>query len=411
MKIKITTIILVSIALMFIADGANSILLNSGSNFYRVSIVVRFFIELYFILLLLKSTRGLAVWRNILIFLGIFVIGTLSTLNFYNFNYNIFENLVMLNKLLMFFIVMAVLNRYFYSEPSRRQLFSLFEFLILTQAIIIILSFIFDLDIFSAYEDNKRFGYQGLIPAQNEISGFFVIAYFYFLNKIAKSKRGIFPLFIVGIAGLLTGTKVSFVIILSTMLYMGFWLLKGRLAILFSFILIGGIVGLIVWINQDYLLDRISLTINYIAARQRLGFSTAYILTGGRIELIPLFFEFFHDANILSYLFGGYDLTTRLIEMDVFDIFLRLGLIGGVFFYYWYIRSLIPHNSISFLHLLFVVAWLGISIFAGHIVFSAINATYLAILLLSLRIDRRPLMNLPMSGKELYGKENLVPSR
>jgi hypothetical protein len=108
----------------------------------------------------------------------------------------------------------------------------------------------------------------------------------------------------------------------------------------------------------------------------------ALMVPGRRQDARKFFSDHLPRFNLLNYLFGGFNLTEDAIESDPVDLFALLGLVGGGAFYYFYLKALIPSRSIRPTRLVFVLTWLGVSTVAGHIAYTAINGTYLAILLL-----------------------------
>ncbi|WP_235937268.1 hypothetical protein [Vreelandella azerica] len=76
-----------------------------------------------------------------------------------------------------------------------------------------------------------------------------------------------------------------------------------------------------------------------------------------------------------------------LVEIDIVDVFITFGVLGGVFFYLpWLLRAIWavqllqhqPRYGISFLLLIFTV--LGVSVAAGHVVNSGIASSATALL-------------------------------
>jgi hypothetical protein len=407
MKFKINTIILTLLVALFVADGTNSVLSNSGADFFRVSIFVRFLAQAFFLLLLLKTRRGIRIWLLLLFFYTVFFIGSLAAISglYAAHEYDLFGNFSIINKMMFFFICYEVFRQYFPTTDSRRRLFRVFEILILTQAAVVIVAFIFDLQIFAAYSEPVdgvvkiyRFGYQGLIPAQNEISAFFIIAFFYFLLKTVYQKQGMLELLGVTVAGLFTGTKVTILLPLVLLFYVAKQILSGKIDKPYLLAGIGFFVLLIVAIWQrDYIQERLAPTLAYYSYQLNQG-SAGSSSTTGVIDVLlkvvlngarqqkaqTLFSDYVSRFNLANHLFGGVDLASLAAEMDPIDLYVRLGLVGTLVFYYFYLKALLsPIRTMGLTRLLFVVLWLGVSLIAGHIAYTAINGAYLAIILLA----------------------------
>jgi hypothetical protein len=385
---------------MFLADGANSILLNLGSSYYKVSIFVRLFVEVYLLFLLLHHRSGKRIWLILLFFLFVFVAGSAAAVtNLYTFEeYHFLSQFRLVNKIVFFFIVLMALSVYFRSEEDQNRLFKIYEILILAQSLVLIISFIFEINLFSAYLTSRelrlerRFGYQGLIPAQNETSAFFQLGFFYFLFKVHYRRKGVIQLLIVTFAGLLTGAKITVLFPIILVWYFIYYMIvqfstlrglihKNFLIIGIAFLFVASIG---VW-QRDYIISRIEPTITYYLARGRSyegGVIEALTVPGRRNKVNDFVTDYLANYNIVNYLFGGFDLEVYSTEMDPVDMFARLGIVGAGVFYFLYLGAFIPSNRISLLRLVFVISWIATSAVVGHITYTAINSTYLAILLL-----------------------------
>ena len=423
MKIKHTTLILVFIILMFVADGFNAYLKASGAQFFRVSIFVRLAAEFFFLWLLSRKRQSQYIFAVLLFFFGIFALGTLAALPTYS-EYAVFGNFAMINKMLFVFICWETFRRYFSTPRQRRRLFSLFEAIILIQAGVIILSTIFHWDVFQSYgPDHSRFGYKGLMPAQNETAAFFVIAFFYYLWKISHLRRGILPLVITTVAALATGTRVTLIPAALLVLYSAYHVARRRVRVvhlrLLAMLLVVGAAG---WVRREQLLASLEGSIEYFAYHIPLGaaqseFSQPVLFfLGARLSKTGGFLsESLARFNWVNYLVGGQDLVRHTFESDLGDVFFRLGLIGGFAFWLLYLRVLSGGLRGRPLRYLFTVVWLCVAVVAGHLVFSAVNGAYLAILLLAfnsteyLRPSQRQLLA-PRPPSLTVGKQGGPPT-
>jgi hypothetical protein len=386
--IRNSSLIIGLVILMFISDAANTFLLKSDNQVLRISIIIRGIALIYFVILLLGYARGRQVIGIVSILFLIFLVGGISEIIAGN-TYIWFENLNLFFKLSFVFVCWEVLHKYIKNPKTKDRLFRVFEIIILVQSIAIILGFIFKLDIFSSYGQDYRFGYKGFIPAQNEVSGFFIIAVFYYLWKVVNQHKGIVQLLIVLLAGLLTGAKVALIFPLLLLVYFLIWT-RGFLSrkvfwflCLFFVILIPTIV-----MNFDYLLERLNPTFQYFSYQLSVGNnpdSFSIFMSGRDLYVQNSIQQIFSNKGILNLLFGGHNLSVTSTETDFLDVFLFIGSIGLILFYLFYLKILLnPRNGVINKHqLIFAVVWIGVSSVAGHLVFSAINSMYMAILLLA----------------------------
>jgi hypothetical protein len=241
---------------------------------------------------------------------------------------------------------------------------------------------------FASYQGGIRFGYDGLIPARNEASAFFLIAFFFFLIRFHQGRMRIFKLLIVVLASLLTGTKVVLIIPVILLIYIIRELIHSRdFKVRRQYLLASALVFLllVLAISQvEFILAQIEPTINYYSGYiTDFDFTTFDILASGRqIRIQEFVTTYLPNFNLINYLFGGHDIAAYPTESDFIDVFIRLGLLGGLGFYYLYVTTMLPKGRpIQVTHFLFVLIWLAVSATAGHIVFSAINGGYLAILI------------------------------
>ena len=254
---------------MFLSDAATAMLLHLGGydSFYRVSVYVRAPIEFYWIFLLCRHKRG----GKIIIVLAFFglgsLIGSIAEISYVP-HYHFVQSIVETNKFLICFVVWYTLKYYFVSSEDRNKLFRTYELIVLIQSISVISGFMFDIDLFSSYWDFGqqqiiRYGYKGLIPAQNEASGFFIIALFYFANVTSTGQKNALPKFIlVWIAMVLTGTKVCLVAFPILLLYILYWLKRRKNAALPML----GITIIAVFCSLyyiDFIMDEIAISIDY----------------------------------------------------------------------------------------------------------------------------------------------------
>ena len=401
LRLDLKSIILALIVLMFLFDGLNSVLHNLDSPVENTSIYIRSIAEAFFLLLLLRTDKRTNIWSILVIFNLVFLIGSLAGMfSLYPASEsNLFENFRILNKTMFVFITFETLRIYFSTLDQREKLFKILEILILVQAVVIIISFIFHIQLFSAYLSYtadgvriKRFGYQGLIPAQNEVAGFFLIGFYYFLLKFAYYRKGLILLLITIVAGLMTGTKVAllFPIVLTLFLVWRAYkqvnthrLSRKLLGLLVLFLFL---VSIAIW-QREYIIKELTPTINYYVRQSAIDQSnpilTAFTVPGRVLKIQEFFSSYLPRFNGLNFLFGGHDLTSFATESDPFDIFAKLGILGTLAFYLIYIQLLLyPGNRPTIFRLVFIISWLGVSLVAGHLAYTAINGTYLALLIL-----------------------------
>jgi len=384
-SVRHQSLILFLVVAMFVGDGLNAIMINLGWVDFRISVVARLVAEGYFLVLLARELRHWRLFALMASLFVIFVLGSLAAMPSYS-DYALVDNFVMINKMLFVFICWHTFRRYFEEPKDRALLFRLFEGVILVQSAVVMLSFAFNWEIFAPYR-GARFGYAGLIPAQNEVSGFFVIAFFYYLATLAHSGRGEVGILITVVAGLMTGTRMLLALPLIFLLWIAPRMVGRRVRKSQALAAVGMLFLLVVgWLARDYLYSRVERSVTYFQYFvESRGMSPWLVLLGTRLIAVGNFVNaHLPRFGVANYLLGGHDLTQGSTETDLVDVLIRLGVIGAAVFGVAYVRLLWHAEARrASTHAWFVLVWLGLAVVSGHAVFSAINGGYLAILLLA----------------------------
>lgn len=382
-RIRVANLIILGIGVLFLADAVTAMLQFIQAPFSRISLVVRLLFEVFYLILLLARLRETAHFFIGALFLTIcFVVSAfIGGLIFFDYSWG--ENLVIFNKLLWLFLSWYVLKTYIKNPKDQKKLFYVYEGIIFIQSMCIFLGFLFKIPAFASYEA-YRFGYKGLLPAQNEASFFYIIAFFYCAVQFTRYQRCRLLLLITSIAAAMTGTKVGFGILILLVFFVVF--IWGIQYPKYTWGILGGIflVIMLIFINWQVLYERIMPTISYFSSRFENGQSLASLVTSGRLDLLS-----YPKLILQKYPFvvitGGYNLSLHPVEMDPVDIFLSIGLIGAIIYYYWLLAITIPWPIRFNIQMFFVVVLLIISTVAGHFSYSAIGGTYCAVLLLAFR--------------------------
>lgn len=381
------------VILFFIGDAVTTVLYKQGMEFYRFSLIIRMFFEILCLgYLIINAKKYVSVNKALILIICLsffYFIG--NDIYFLNTgDMNIVENIILLNKYLFFFIVYYFIYMIFKdSDTNLRKLFNLYETIIILNSILIFIGFIFKIDFLKSYGD-FRFGYKGLIFAQNEVSLFYLIAFFYSIYKFRYENK-IILLLVVLVASFLLGTKVGMFLIPSiTLMYFMFfykrWISSISITLL-GLILLFFIINVKMLIHESFTLLIKNKAFAYVIYHFQYGdFMTA--LFSGRNNL--LYSKFIPDIkenwNIINYLFGGTNLLRAGTEMDLFDLFLSFGIMGSLLYLYLLYKVIIFKNKYWFSFILFIV-YLITAFLSGHFFTSALNSTYLAILILAYKLE------------------------
>lgn len=381
LKLKEHRLVIILIYISFFIDSLNAILIKIEGTHNNISLITRIIVELVFLFLLFKN-RIIKPIYILIRFSSIASLGMLIVLpeNIIN-SKDFFQNIITINKIIYFFIVLNIV--FFYFKDKREVLFNFFEIVYIIFIISIFLGFIFNIPFLEAYPQDKRFGYKGLIVTQNETVGIFLIGLFYYIAKYDqyRNKSNIIFIFLILIAGLLTGSKANlFFLLLSFLFLYGYFLFHSK-KISYSLFLLIPIGFSIDW---EKIINIFEKTISYTRSFYDKGYDIWFVLLSGRNLRVEKMFNSIQELpyNLYHYLFGGFNFSAMGTEMDLFDIFQLFGIIGGLFFYYLYFKSMIQYSKKYKFIYLFIFIWFIVSTLGGHLIYNAVIPIYLSIMLL-----------------------------
>lgn len=386
-RLRVADLIIFSVGVMFLADATTAMLNYFQSPFSRVSLIVRLLLEIFFLFLLLAKFRETArFFARAGFLLACFAVSAIAGWVI-SPNYAWGENLVIFNKLLWLFLCWYVFKTYLKKTQKQEALFRLYEWIIFIESASIFLGFFLKVPAFASYEA-YRFGYKGLLPAQNETSIFYLVAFFYCVVQVSRYGRCKLLLLITSIAAAMTGTKIGVGIPLLLLFFVVFFWGVRYPKITWGILAGTSLAVLLIFINWQAVYERITPTITYYSSLAEKGKSPIFLVTSGRNELLLFAQEHFLRYPYLI-LIGGYDTAARFVEMDPVDILLSMGMLGATAYYFW-LASLIVWPIRLNIQLIFFMILIIVSTVAGHFSYSAINGIYFAILIMTFRIkDRR----------------------
>lgn len=377
-------ILLSAFVIFYFSDGISKVLYRSGSGFYRYGPIVKGSFEiLILIYAIITVNRAKA---NILgaigILTGVFLIGQFFlSLNFQEINFT--ENFNTLFKYLFLFIFFLLAIDILKFQKQINILLLVYKRIIGLNAALIIFGFITNNKFLSTYNGIYRFGYDGLIFAQNEASFIFIFALtiIYYRRFYLGIKEYFF--WIVLVASLLVATKAVYLYIILLLLFHIFQKVALKNIIifvsgltLFGYLLFSRLINEVLensWAVFVYMYNKGGLWNALLSGRD------AFI----NEKLVPLITEIWVLPN---FIFGGQDIIAHYIEMGLIDLFLFFGILGCIlyFFVFYKIFSFISF-SIRF-KIFFGICLFIIIATAGHFFESGIVGIHFIFLLLISRI-------------------------
>jgi hypothetical protein len=373
---KLAAIIIV---LLILADLVTGLLFNLESSFYRVGLIVKsgtILFTLFLFLPLIRKKSLFSVYLTMAILFVLWMSGSLLSV-YLNPRFEYVDSLIILNRYLLFFILSCVFISLKDSSSFTRKCKSILEFFFLVNNSMILLGFVFKIDLFLSYpleEEVSRFGYKGLIYGTNEVAGIYILGTAYFFReKFKHNQRKGFLLLFTCLADLLTGTKATMLGLVFLAIY---YFVRYRLRSFFLFVIpMLTIFIFFIKVNWTLIQERY---LAFIVEK----FKTMDILTflmSGRNLYVVKNFEFIDSHwSMINYLTGDGFLYS---ETDFLDLYFFFGV--GCFLYLYLYMSIFFIKDTSKDNYVFFIILLFIAFTAGHIIQSAAVPVFLLLFIFS----------------------------
>lgn len=344
--------------------------IKNNMTFISISLFVRsLIVAISFLYLLFKKDE-----RKFLILFIIYVILNIS-LNLFRGNSLVSE--VYGISIIFYYIILGHFFSNYKNELINDRLITYIYLLYLT--IIVITRIIFGQISFNSINDVSSI-LIGLLPIV--------------LNYLIRKKNYGLGLIILGEligAILILGTKTTFFGFIIVILYFIIKYIKEhykkiskkKLLLIIALLVIAiPIIGYI-FVNS-YAFERIMKNINFF---KTYNFDYNFInkvIFSRRLEFLLDLFKLYSKSSILTFIIGlGSTLLNNLkyVEMDIFDIFFRIGILGTIVYLLFFIKLLIK-NKLKGVYLFSMILFIFISLFQGHVFISVCVSIYPALLFL-----------------------------
>ncbi|MBC2173354.1 O-antigen ligase family protein [Listeria booriae] len=384
-------------------DFLNGLFLTSGTE-APIGVVYRFFFFLFLVIMIVlhPSSPSFLTFATFL-----FIIGNLLIW--------LFQGVFLQNPLSWMTLDISVFVKYFlwvlipYYIYQRKDVFQIIGF----DKLFLWISILFTLELLIPYllgvgthtYTASDAGYKGFFYAQNDVSYAFIILITLtgaqLLKEIRKKSKWMLPLLALYIGNifclLLIGTKTGVVYGATVTIYILIKLISGRhsrslLQQIFIWLASLFAIFLLAYRGIQYAIDMLAGTVERMTYFYHLyNGDLVRLLSSSRSD----FFEgganaFLNDPHLnFTLLFGqGFEYRLEnfgrlgLIEMDFFDAFFGLGIIGILLltlvlgYYVWVALQKGNRSIYSFV----LIVSLLYSFFAGHVLFSAVSSTFLGLI-------------------------------
>lgn len=378
-----------ALILFYISDALNkyfqvrSSIINAEGEIFRdslsISIFFRLAYEVIFFLLIMKfydKERK----QGLLLLLGFFcsfIIGNLTfLLAYYNPNYSLNYHLTLVNKYIFVFVVFYAIKDIINNNIALNKIYFVFKNIYLVNSSLIIIGLVLNVNLFkSYYNQDYRYGYNGLIPSINEATLFYMIGISLIYFNYITQKKDFWLLCFCIVTSLLLGAKAIYLFLFLLLSYHIIYKSNYWQKVVSATVLIVGAI-----ISVPYLIsDKYSYLYDFFIYQYEKEGLLFTITSGRSLFVVTKFLENIDLWNIINYLFGGTDQLKFYIEMDFFDSFLFVGIIGNIFLFTLYFKTIFKKVKYKSFRFFFACSFFILSFLVGHFFASAVNALYLNI--------------------------------
>lgn len=385
---KAAYIYILLLMILPIMDSLNG-LINGGGNENGISLGIVYRIILVMIGLVYWCIYGIS-RKNFIYLTIVFSYLILSVVLYYN--YYATDYIILLFKLLLpILVTITLVTLYKAKKISITVINKIMDFWTIVFPMTLFLAYFLGIG-FSTYGDNSNLttesvGFKGLYYAQNDISYIIDILYLYIVGKLVKQINAfnVISFVLILLSSIIMGLKGNFLIIVGVTL---FYLLKseknnsswGRKFVLLIMIISGAVAGVILFQND---LNKIIERWQYFYNNKN---SLLSFITSTRSDrVIPTFSWLKEYLGIFGILVGsGYSYTEvivpfKFVEMDFFDIFFQIGIIGILLIYGYYLKLYLDNRKTNFYSGAFLLSFV-ISFLSGHVLETALSGVFLGVI-------------------------------
>lgn len=373
-------LLITGVTLNYTFDGVNKLSNLYFPTFSRVAIIYRLLLEfvcLSTIILFFNKTR--LTWMSWFFYFTIsFFIGNLYLKYIIEINVSLIEQFVYFNKYFFIFFIFFATYKVLEDRSSLQKVIENFKKVFIFNGYLAVLGLLFNIKLFSTFPTGTpRFGYDGLILAQNEASIFYLLALFVYYYDWKINQKPLIQLLFALFLCAITGMKAVYLGIILLMLFHFFSRMSTKkLIYLFFGILVSAVVLVLSF-------SKIKLVFGYyFYFFSNKGF--LFTILGGRNTFIETrVLPYLEKLDIVNYTIGGQNISNpndyiALVEMDFIDVFLFFGLLNGVIFLFLYKKHIIGSIKNKLFYFMVIVFFLQ-SFFSGHFFTSSVNPIFIII--------------------------------
>ena len=382
-------LIILYIFLQPFIDAITMYQIRSTLNIPSISVVLRGLFLIIIVVWLYKNSKKK---HLIYLIIGYFIIDCIYI--FFFTSNSLYQEIANLFQIFYLPFVLYFFMKYENSVINDKFIFQIY----LVYLNLIIIPYFLNIGVYASDYYVGKSGYYGLFNGGNEISaiilGLMPIAIKYLVDiknnflRIITLIETIFCIYLIGTKTILLGSIIVIIYFIFKWLYHNYQKINKKnlvkiLILAFLVLLVGYLVLPMTPLYKNIYLALKFFNVNSIGDFANLDVIDNIIFSG-RLNILANINEIYNDSSLLVHLFGLGETTLlnlKLVEIDIFDIFYSIGLIGFLIYIVTNIlilKKIKIDGTYKFSFILLVI----VSLFTGHILTSTCVSLYFGIYVL-----------------------------
>lgn len=367
-------------------DAITMYQIRSPIKIISISVVTRGLFLLIISFWLYKNCRKKLLFY---ILLGYFVIDVVYIILFTN--NSIYQEIA--NLFQIFYLPLVIL--FFQLYENKKVNLSLIFKVYLIYLNFIIVPYFLHIGVYASEYYPGKSGYYGLFNGGNEISAVILAMLPWIIHYLSNNRNvflkiftaieTIFCIYLIGTKTILLGSIIVLLYFLIPKIFKIFKkdVLKNILiSILIATILL---ILIIIVVPSMPLYKNILLALKFFNVNSLTDFLKIEVIDNiifsGRLNILENINEIYCNSQFITYIFGLGETTLlnlKLIEIDIFDIFYSIGILG-IFIYLMFMIKGIKKAKLKSIYLFSFILLIFVSLFTGHILTSTCVSIYLGL--------------------------------
>jgi len=357
------------------------------NNYPSLGLIIKGILLIYASIYLIKNSKNK---RKTYLIFGILIIYGMTDISLWYFQDKTVLKEEITNLIKIFYLPILI---YFFDEYKKTfQSKKIIVYLLIIFLLLYLIPFPFDLghNINEIYPNKDL--YLSYFYVGNELANIFIILTPIALIKLIDDKnKWLLPILLLVLCMLyLLGTKTMYISVLLICCYLIYYyhkklfpIIKKRLNLMIPFILIISIF-MIIWIPKSNFYKNIETSLNYYEITSIKELFTIkeinHIIYSNRLDFLKNIHEYYKTSSMQEKILGiGRSKINKIkdIEIDIFDIFYSIGIVGFIIYLLVFILILKDIKILSTYKFIFILLVI-ISLFSGHVLISPMTSSYLA---------------------------------